>query len=376
MYAAGFLVFAVVNALLMFPGTTVIRVATIVACVYALLSPDARSVVAVIMWLVWPPTFLIAWALGRERNEPPGDEHIDLAPIRARVTITAIIVAVTIASLAYRVILGAGLQQTAALFVGLPALLAIAVVFLVSPRSAVGVACKAVTVGMLVSVVALGEGFLCVAMSAPLFYLVAVFVGFLIDARRRFEDGAFTTFTCIAALMFVPLSLEGVTNATSLNRDEWVTETQLVHAASGDVARALVEQPRFDRALPPYLRAGFPRPVYTRIENGRRWIVRLRGGETRFHGTEPTTGDLVLQLVESRPGFVHWRALSDDSHMTHFLQWREATVRWHAVDERRTEVTWSLRYRRGLDPAWYFGPWERYAARLAARYLIDAVATP
>jgi hypothetical protein len=377
MFVAGLLVFAVVNGLLMVRGTNLIRAATIVACLCALLWPGARPVMAVIMWLVWPPTLLVAWALGRERNEPNADEHSSLAPTRARITITAIIVSVTIASIAYRVILGAGLQQTAALFVGLPALLAIAVVFLVSPRSAVGVACKAVTVGMLVSVVALGEGFLCVAMSAPLFYLIAVVVGFGIDrARRRFEAGAFTTFTCIAALVFVPLSLEGVTSATSLNRDEWVTATRLVNATPADVARSLLEPPRFDRALPPYLRAGFPRPVSTRIENGKRWIVRLRGGETRLNGTEPTAGDLVLQLLESGPGVVRWRAVSDDSHMTHFLRWREATVRWRAVDEHRTEVTWSLRFRRGLDPAWYFGPWERYAARLAAQYLIDAVATP
>jgi hypothetical protein len=41
-----------------------------------------------------------------------------------------------------------------------------------------------------------------------------------------------------------------------------------------------------------------------------------------------------------------------------------------------TRVTWTLRYRRGLDPAWYFGPWERYAVRLAAAYLIESVATP
>jgi hypothetical protein len=377
MYAAGFLVFAAVNALLMFPGAKLVRAAAILASLYALLLPEARPVVALIMWLVWPPAFLIAWALGRERDESSGDVRIDLAPTRARVTITAIIVAVTIASVAYRVVLGAGLQQTAALFVGLPALLAIAVVFLVSPRSAIGVACKAVTVGMLVSVVALGEGFLCVAMSAPLFYLIAVLIGLGIDrARRRIEQGAFTTFTCIAGLVLLPLSLEGVTTATSFNRDQWVSETRIVNAPFADVARALLEAPRFDRALPPYLRAGFPRPVSTRIDNGDRWIVRLRGGETRLNGTEPTTGDLVLQLLESRPGFVHWRALSDDSHMTHFLRWQEATVRWRAVDEHRTEVIWSLRYRRGLDPAWYFGPWERYAAGLAAGYLIDAVATP
>jgi hypothetical protein len=46
------------------------------------------------------------------------------------------------------------------------------------------------------------------------------------------------------------------------------------------------------------------------------------------------------------------------------------------VDDTHTTVTWTLSYERCLDPSWYFGPWERYAAQLAARYLIDAVATP
>jgi hypothetical protein len=96
----------------------------------------------------------------------------------------------------------------------------------------------------------------------------------------------------------------------------------------------------------------------------------------RLDGIEPRTGDLVLELEEVRPGAVRWHALGDDSHMTHFLLWREARVAWEPVDAQRTRVTWTLRYRRGLDPAWYFGPWERYAARLAAGYLIDSVATP
>ena len=91
---------------------------------------------------------------------------------------------------------------------------------------------------------------------------------------------------------------------------------------------------------------------------------------------EPRTGDLVLELAESTPGRVRWRAVSDTSHMTHFLTWREVVVEWKTVDRARTEVTWTLRYDRGLDPAWYFGPWERYAVRLAAGYLIDSVATP
>src|SRR5262249_51208478 len=105
-----------------------------------------------------------------------------------------------------------------------------------------------------------------------------------------------------------------------------------------------------------------------------RWVIRFRGGETTLKGTDPKTGDLVLELDEARPGFAHWRVLSDTSHMTHFLAWRESTLAWEAVDPHTTKVTWTLRYDRRLDPAWYFGPWERYAVRLAAGYLIDTVA--
>ena len=43
---------------------------------------------------------------------------------------------------------------------------------------------------------------------------------------------------------------------------------------------------------------------------------------------------------------------------------------------RGSRVSWSLRYRRELDPAWYFGPWERYGVGLAAGYLIDNLAAP
>ena len=83
----------------------------------------------------------------------------------------------------------------------------------------------------------------------------------------------------------------------------------------------------------------------------------MRGGEMRLDGMEPRAGDLVLQLEEARPGFVRWRAISDDSHMTHFLRWRESIV---AVGAGRrtatTKVTWTLRYSRGLDPVLVLRP--------------------
>ena len=364
-------IFGIVNVLLDPPGTFVIRAMAINATFATLAYKDLRTFMLLLGWLVWPPAFMVSWALGRESRLAPDVEPLEstAASLKARKTLAALIGAVAIASLAYRIIVAGGLQQTAALFVGIPALLAIVVVFAVSPRSATGVACKAVTVGLLVSVLFLGEGFLCVLMSAPLFYGVAVAIARIMEIYRwRHPRSATTLLSCVILLAWIPV-----------DRHESVSETKIVQASSQAVERALLDSPRFDRKLPSYLRAGFPRPIATRIDgtqDRKIWVIRFRGGETRINGTEPREGDLILEMQEARPGLVRWHAVSDSSHMTHFLWWRESVVTWEPVSANTTKVTWTLRYERGLDPAWYFGPWERYAAGLAVGYLIDSVATP
>jgi hypothetical protein len=376
----GLLAFGLFNTLVTPPGTAWVRGYAIAGSLSALLLRGMFGFVALLAWMAWPPAYLVAWAMSNASVAPPDTDPPEerFGGVPARVALSAVIASVALASLAFRFLRDEGLQQTSALFVGIPALLAIAVVFGVSPRSATGVAVKAVTVGLLVSLLFLGEGMLCVVMSAPLFYLVAVAIGKVADRRRDTEIAGSRLYSGLFLLALVPMSLEGVTHSTSFNRDEVVSRTALVQASAEEVGRALLATPRFDRALPLYLRVGFPRPTAARSDAAGtgRWIVTFRGGEMRIDGMEPRAGDLVLDLEEARPGFLRWRALSDGSHMTHFLDWQESSVAWEAADERSTRVTWTLRYRRGLDPAWYFGPWERYAVGLAAGYLIDAVATP
>jgi hypothetical protein len=377
----GLLAFGIFNLLVSVPGTTWVRRTAVAASLVGLLLPgDAKSVVVVLAWLVWPPAFLVTWAVAGQRNVTSDVDLGFAAGSNARVTMAATIVAVAMGSIFYRLVVAHNLQQTAALFIGVPALLAIVVVFFVSPRSAVGVACKAVTIGLLVSMLFLWEGVLCVVMSAPIFYGIAVGIGTVVSkARRASGKPTDTAFFCLALLALIPMSLEGVTAATSFDRNESVEETRIVRASPDAVQRALFQPPRFHRTLPLYLRAGFPVPISTRIEGnsvGAQWVIRFLGGEMRLDGIEPQAGNLVLKIEEMRPGFIRWRAISDDSHMPHFLGWQEASVRWEERDEQTTAVTWTLRYRRNLDPAWYFAPWEHYAVRLAAGYLIDSVATP
>jgi hypothetical protein len=294
----------------------------------------------------------------------------------AQLKLVGIILAVTAAAAAFAVMRDTPLQQTSALFIGIPVILAIATVFVPTGGSAVGAACKAVTIGLLISLLFLGEGMICVAMSAPLFYIVAILLGKVVDEMNEDEpSGRRRLYSCMALMTIAPMTMEGVVPMTTIDRNVVVSETHIVAATPDQVATAVVAPPRFDRELPFYLGIGFPRPTMTRI-SGDTWVITMRGGEMRLNGMEPRSGDLVLAIDDRGPGFINWRARSDDSHMRHFLSWQASRVEWEVIDAHHTRVTWTISYRRDLDPAWYFGPMERYAVHLAAGYLIDTVATP
>ncbi len=157
------------------------------------------------------------------------------------------------------------------------------------------------------SLIFLGEGILCVAMSAPLFYAVAIAIAAIMEVAHRRRQKSTSVLSCIMVLTLVPMSLEGVSGLTTFTREESISATKIVHASSLDVERALFEQPRFDRPRPLFHRAGFPSPTSTRIERhaaGIRWVIQVRGGEMRIDGMEPRAGDLVLELEDARPGLV------------------------------------------------------------------------
>lgn len=329
-----------------------------------------------VLILVWLGGAVIALAAlyeylaGRVARNSSADPE---AARQSQITLAGGIAMLALAVVLYHVLLGNGLGQTAALFIGIPALAAMAAVF-APARTALGVAMKAVTIGLLISMVFLGEGAVCVLMSAPLFYLVALLIGWAVGGIRS-SNNRNQLFPWIAMMSMLPMSVEGVMPMTTFSRDVIVSQTRIVNASAAAIEAAIEQAPRFDRALPPFLAIGFPTPTATRID-GDRWTIRMRGGEMRLNGMEMRAGDLVLERDSRGATFTSWRAVVDDSHMTHFLNWQTSRVEWSPIDAHTTRVTWTLRYRRGLDPAWYFGPMERYAMHLAAGYLIDSVATP
>ncbi|HET6765343.1 MAG TPA: hypothetical protein VFH27_16770 [Longimicrobiaceae bacterium] len=280
--------------------------------------------------------------------------------------------AVTAASVCFHLLTRQHLEHTALVFIGIPAILAVAVVLAPKPESAHGVAARTVTLGLLVAGIVFAEGFVCILFASPLFFGVAALITAIVNRQNRRRGGQGARTYGLMLLLLSPAALEGVLPGWETGREESVTVERTVAASPEQVRAALARTPDFRAPLPAFLQLGFPTPGATSGSG-------LAVGDTRRvwleHGHHGS-GALVMRVAESAPDRVLFTADGDASYVVHWLRWRGAEVRWSAVGDGTTRVRWTLRYRRRLDPSWYFGPVERFGVRTAAGYLIETLATP
>src|SRR6266508_5935920 len=114
--------------------------------------------------------------------------------------LVGVILSLTLAMLVYRWLHSERLDQSAALFIGLPTILAVALTLTPKAKSATGMIMKGMTIALLMSGPVLKEGFVCILFSAPIFYLVGAIVGWAIDRQRRNGRRAYS-------LVLIPLIL-------------------------------------------------------------------------------------------------------------------------------------------------------------------------
>jgi hypothetical protein len=280
----------------------------------------------------------------------------------AQWTVIAVAVAFAAGSFLYRYLMPHHRWQSSAMFIGLPTMLA--VLLALTPKA------KTVTGGILLIVAPLlGEGWLCILMASPLFYLVGAIVGKVADWDSK-KRGA--RLSCLV-LVLLPISLEGVVPPLTMERSQTVRVMQIVNASTDAVERSLAESPRVTEHVPEWISKGFPQPLAawgSGLEVGDRRTIHFAGAE----GDPP--GDVVMRVAEHQRGYVRFETVSDSSKLTQWVRWTSGEVDWKAIDGQHTSVTWTIHFNRQLDPAWYFVPWERAAVHEAARYLILANATP
>jgi hypothetical protein len=291
---------------------------------------------------------------------------------RSRIIVLALVAAAVI----YKLLNAMGGGTSSLMFIGLPAILAVIVAFAPPASSATGTVMKVLTLMMLIGAVLAVEGAVCILMAAPIVYGIGWAVGSAIDFTRRRTQGPVMRVTLIAPIVL--MSLQGVVPGTSGPRAVHATAERIVSMTPAEVRRALERPVRFDRRLPAFFRYGrFPRPLSCELRNGR-FVIDFEMGEPANHKLTLGSHDhemrsqLVLAVAESRPGHVAFETESDTTMMSHWADLTASSVDWTPT-ANGTRIVWTLELHRKLDPFWYFGPMQTYAASRTAEYLIDAV---
>jgi len=302
------------------------------------------------------------------KNVPTEDEAKVLrrSPDKAKFWAwTSVCIVFAIISLVYRLLVYTHLEQTALMFIGLPTVLAIMLAATPSAQSITGRIFKGMTMFFLMFGILLIEGVICILMAAPLFYMVGLIIGVIADSVRLSRS---RTLRCSVGIVLVFMSIEGITGGLSFEREETVEVSRVYDKPRSEILADLGRGPDFDLGeLPGFLKLGFPKPMEisgSGINPGSQWEIYFAGGEGN-------PGHLKVKVTSASANHVEFTCLSDESHIAHWLSWH--TVRWELVEQgpNKTEVKMVIRYRRDLDPAWYFKPIERYGVNKAGGYFME-----
>lgn len=294
---------------------------------------------------------------------------------RSRWLLAGLVLAVLAGIVALRLTHWGGLDQTAVFYLGLPAGIALFVVFAARPRSGTGIAMAALTVVLALSAPLLGEGVVCLVIAAPLLYGVVALVTAVATSLLR--GGPRSHQALLAVPLLFALALEGVAGVSLLPRQGRGEGGATTSATPAQVAAALAAPPAYGPFEAVFLRAvPFPEPVAatgTGLEAGDTRRVEFTPRTTLRIGAEPTPRHLELEIVESEVRADGGRVVFAVTQDTAFARWMDmhrATATWTARGGG-TRMDWTIDYDRTYEPSWYFGPVQAYATDLAAAYLAD-----
>ena len=231
------------------------------------------------------------------------------------------------------------------------------------------------TIVMLATSAFLFEGFLCVLMFMPIYYF-GITCGFLFarsrekrkDARLQNDFRAFA----IPALVLM-LSLEGMADPLTFARYREATHVEVIEG-SIDQLQANMARPISLPAERQWFLSLFPLPtdvkagtlrvgdVHTMHFTYKRWFF------ANYH-----EGDMALRIAAVSPDHIRTEIVRNTSYLSHYMKIEGTDVRFRDLGGGRTRVALTIRYRRLLDPYWYFGPMQQFATEQSAQYLIDTI---
>lgn len=177
---------------------------------------------------------------------------------------------------------------------------------------------------------------------------------------------------------FVPLavvivSVEGMTDTTSFPREEQITRTHVLKLTPEEIHANLAQPIHLNAKRSAFLSL-FPlperieTPTFAQGATHKAFFTYRRWGVTNIH-----KGETHLHMKTVQPLLVETEVTKNTSYFSHYLKIHGTKIEMSPLDDGTTRVSLTIRYRRTLDPAWYFGPMQRRAIGESAEYLLTHV---
>ncbi len=229
---------------------------------------------------------------------------------------------------------------------------------------------------LLGSAAAVFEGYLCLLFTLPLYFVVLLSV-FAIHALLRKvlgEDKAKVAGFSAPLLLFT-FALEGTSESLTFDRQQTVFAETSVAASPSYIKQRFSQS--FELDHPGFSMLGlFPMPAEVEnsaplIEGSVHRITYRYAGWVFFNVHE---GSVELVVAKAGPNYVTVHYRNDDSYISNYLTLQRARLEMRPQSDGTTAVRLYISYRRDLDPAWYFGPLQRFAVRQMAAHILGHMA--
>lgn len=294
-----------------------------------------------------------------------------------------ILVIIGVISVLIRLLMEYNFDRSALLYVGIPFLIALTLLFVERPepphnwkRRYVNIIISSLVI-MLGSSIILFEGFLCVVMFMPIYFFI-ILVTFLLEAFKRYRSNNHqgTKYSHVLPVIILLSAFEGVVPEFSFEREYEVVSEKIIFANIADIKHQLKQPIELDKSRH-WLLSLFPMPYDIDAETlvaGDVHTINFR--YHRWFVTNTHEGRMKLEISEVEDNYIRTRFIEDTSYISNYLKLHGTEINLEALNNNKTKVTLRIQYHRFLDPVWYFGPLQEYAIALSAKFLLDEVITP
>ena len=291
-----------------------------------------------------------------------------------------ILILIAVMSLVIRLLNEYNFDQSALLYVGVPFLVALALLWIDRPDSQGSWKKELLNHTLLALVVMLGssvilfEGFLCVVMFMPIYFgviLLTFVYRYSVERYQLRKKGRL--YSHIIPVLIVFGALEGSHPSLSMPREEQVSVTEVVNLNISEIKANLTKMNDLKKDRQWFL-ALFPMPH--RVDAKSMKVGEIHTLDFRYHRwfvTNTHSGSMQMQVQRNDEQVVVSKFIKDTSYIANYLQLNQSMLNFEPVNDNQTKVTITISYTRLLDPAWYFGPLQQYGLTKTAEFLLKEV---